>query len=263
VFSINRTVLEVHLKRKIQISLIFSAFVLLLAACSGQSEDIPTAQPELSSEIAPAEENEATRATATPVAQATAAPIAQATASQDDALEPTSIPEPTLEPAQEIQNIAPAGFENYEADAFGLQLVHPESWLVTEDPELGLILESVEGYFETIPDAEGAGMIIYPRDELAGEEIIEALRLSVFDFAPPPSIFIDYPTVSMIGEHDIAIATFQERDSGIEGFYTFIQNGDHGVFVFAAATGLVMDDFLIILEDVIGTVNLVDSGASS
>lgn len=247
--------MEVHLKRKIQISLIFTAFVLLLAACSGQSEDIQTAQPELSSENAPAQEVEAPGQTA--------APIAQATASQDDALEPTSIPEPTLEPVEETQNIAPAGFENYKAEVFGLQLAHPESWLVTEDPELGLIIESIEGYFETIPDAEGAGMIIYPRDELASEEIIEALRLSVFDFGPPPSIFIDYPTVSMIGEHDIAVATFQERDSGIEGFYTFIQNGDHGVFVFAAATGLVMDDFLVTLEDVIGTVNLVDSGASS
>jgi hypothetical protein len=241
------------LKRKIQISLIFIAFVLLMAACSSQSEDILTAPPELSSEIAPVEENEATAATA--------APIAQATASQDDALEPTSIPEPTLEPAEEIQIIVPAGFENYEAEAFGLRLAHPESWLVTEDPELGLKLESAEGYLRTMPDAEGAGMIIYPRDELAGEDIVEALRLSVFNFGPPPSIFIEFPTVSMIGEHDIATAAFDERDSGMEGFYAFIQNGDHGVFVFAATTGLVMEDFLVTLEDVITTVNLVDSGA--
>ncbi len=240
------------MKRKIQISLIFTAFVLLLVACSGQSDGTATTLPEVTSDIAPAE-----------ALEETAAPVAQATASQDEELEPPSIPEPTLEPAEETQNIAPAGFENYEAEAFALRLAHPESWLVTEDPELGLILESVEGYFKTIPDAEGAGMIIYPRDELAGEEIVEALRLSVFDFGPPPSIFIDFPTVSKIGEHDIAVATFQERDSGIEGFYTFIQNGDHGVFVFAATTGLVMDDFLVTLEDVIATVNLVDSGSSS
>jgi hypothetical protein len=250
------------MKSKFRLVSLFAVAILGVAACTNQSEDASSEQANGSLEST--ELTEVNQQLEPTVGAASEAPP-----SADDVDQSTPLPEPTDTPSIEPEATEkPSGLQNpdfaeFEADAFDIQLAYPNSWLITEEPEIGLFIESNEGFFDSLPDGEGAGIIIFPRDELASEEIVEALRVSVFNFGPPPSIFINFPTVSMVGEQEFATAAFDERDTGTEGFYVFIQNGDRGVFVFAAASGLVKADFLNTLEEVIGTVMLGEVVASS
>ncbi|MGB3716960.1 MAG: hypothetical protein WA996_21270 [Candidatus Promineifilaceae bacterium] len=243
------------MKFRIQILILLAVISLELVACSTGTED------DSSTNDSPAASALTSVAATETASEATAAP--------EPATEPTATPEPAVDPletpeeADESSAVSSDFYNDFEAQAFDIQLSYPDGWLVTEDPELGLFVESSEGFFGSMPDAEGAAVIILPRDELAGEDIVEALRQSVFDFGPPPDIFIEYPTVTKVGDHDVATAAFSERETGMEGFYVFIQHEGQGVFVFAASTGLAKLHFLGLMESVIGTVVLIGESAAS
>jgi hypothetical protein len=252
-----KTNLEFSMKNKFPGFLLLPAFVILLAACATR----PTPTPQVNNTQSPTSTEavvteEATQEpTAEPTNQPTATP--EPTATVEPSVEPSPTPESTNEPA----GISTTDFNVYEAQAFDIQVAQPESWVVTEEPELGLIIESNEGYFETLPDANGAAILILPRDERAEEEVVEALRLSVFEIGPPPTIFIEYPTVTMVGDQDVATAPFRVDESDMEGFYVFIKNDSQGVFVFAATSGIARAEFMKVMEAVIGTVTLGEAAA--
>jgi hypothetical protein len=242
-------------KFKIQILILLTAVSLVLVACSTGTKDNSTT-------------NDSPTAAAL-TSDAATEPASEATDTPEPTSKPTATPEPEDDPVEtpDAADESPADsfdFDNdFEAQAFDIQLSYPDGWLVTEDPELGLIIESSEGFFESMPDAEGAAMIIVPRDDLAGEDVVEALRQSVFDSGPPPDIFIEYPIVTKVGDNDVATAPFSERETGMEGFYVFIQHDGQGVFVFAASTGIAKAHFLGLMESVIGTVTLSGESAAS
>lgn len=246
------------MKNKFPGFLLLPALVILLAACATQPTPIPevnNTQSATSTEAVVTEE-----ATQEPTAEPTQEPTV--TPEPTATVEPTVEPSPTAEPTDETAGVSTTDFNLFEAQSFDIQVAHPESWVVTEDPELGLIIESNEGYFEALPDANGAAILILPRDELAEEEVVEALRLSVFEFGPPPTIFIEYPTVTMAGDQDVAIAPYRVEESGVEGFYVFIKNDGQGVFVFATTSGIAKAEFMTIMEAVIGTITLGEAAAS-
>lgn len=237
------------MKYRIHFLPLLAVLAMLLVACGTQAEDNPPDRATaISGNGAETSSAETEDQKVEPTIEPTVAPTVEP--------EPTVEPSPTPEATEEPESSSIEGFDDYTAEALSIQVAHPDQWLVKEDPELGLILESAEGYFDAMPDVEGAGLIILPRDELAEEEIVEALRLSVFNLGPPPTIFIEFPTVSTVGDHDVATAAFRESESGTEGFYVFIQNEEHGVFVFAVTSGLAKVEFLDLLESVIGTVVL-------
>jgi hypothetical protein len=248
---IKKTISEVLVKFRIQILILFIAISLALVACSTGTEEDATANDS------PAARN------------LTSDAATEARDIPEPTIEPTAAPEPTVDPVEKPEEVdeSPADstvFSNeFEAQGFDIQLSYPDGWSVTEDPELGIFVESSEGFFASMPDAEGGAVMILPRDELADEEIVEALRQSVFDSGPPPDIFIDYPIVTTVGDHDVATAAFNERETGIEGYYVFIQREGRGVFVFAASTGIAKLHFLGLMESVIDTVTLSGESASS
>ena len=155
-----------------------------------------------------------------------------------------------------------SGFERFAAESFDIQLSYPVAWFITEDPELGLIIESSEGYLDTMPDEEGATLIIFPEDDLADLDIVEALRQSVFNLGPSPELYIDYPTVEVVNGQSVATAAFRD-DSGISGYYVFIQNGDRGAFIFAATTGIAKAYYNPMVDLTIGSITLGSEASDS
>jgi hypothetical protein len=240
-----KTDLEVPVKYRIQILVLLAVISLALVACStGDDNDSTAGESPTTSALS---------------SDSAAEPASEPTATSEPVVDTEESPEDTEDSPDESSDLE----INFEAENFDIQLSVPAGWLVTEDPELGLTIESSEGYFGAMPDAEGAAVIILPRDELAGEDVVEALRQSVFDLGPPPDIFIEYPTVSEVGDHTVASAAFNVREAGMDGFYVFIQREDQGVFVFAVSTGLGKAHFLGLMESVIGTVVLSDESAVS
>ncbi|HET6446583.1 MAG TPA: hypothetical protein VFI27_18590 [candidate division Zixibacteria bacterium] len=255
------------MKQKTLIVILITVLAFVLAACSSGSKD--TSAPEDAS----------ASGDSSPVNDAEVSSDSQGEDANSAKPDPTSVPavtpekaaadEPAIEPTESTDEVSESAgdpaedFTKFDAEAFDIQLAYPEGWQVTEDPDLGLIIESSEGILELLTTKEGAAIVILPRDELADEEIVEALRQSVFSFGPAPDVFIEYPTVSVNGDHDVATAAFRERESGIEGYYVFIQNEGQGVFVFAASTGLAKAYFLGLLEATIDTVELGDGSTTS
>ena len=249
--------MEEFLSRKVTLLVLIFILSLLLVACSNSDES-------LSTPILTPEENISSTSTSTALSIPEPQPTdtMAAAASVEEAMSAPSVTAALMEEDAPENRARGAGLAPYQSTHFDIQLGIPEDWLVQEDPELGITIESGEGVFQEMPSVEGAAILILPRNELASEEIVEALRLSVAEYGPAPSIFIEYPTVSQVGDNEVATAAFRIRETGIEGYYVFIQDEGEGVFVFAATTGLAKAYFLGLVESTIDSTNLGDSPES-
>jgi len=245
--------------RNTLISITFAALAFVLAACSTTSDPDSVVDSSRESEVDKGEE-----LTDSSTPQSTKVPV------KPTALpEPTAIPEPTAETNQSLEEIGdsisetPSGFTEYHSEEFDIDLVYPEDWYISEDPDLGLVVESYEGILDTMPRAEGAALLVLPRNELAREEIVEALRQSVFDFGPMPQVYIEQPSVSVIGDQVFATAPFREDETGLSGYYVFVQSDDEGVFIFAVTTRIARSSFISLMETTMNSVILGDGAGNS
>lgn len=257
------------MKYRVYLLLMLAVTALLLAACSSAAEETPADQEpvvesgtaaEMASE--PAEEpasDQVAAPTTEPTPEPTAEPTTAPTAEQAATTDPATAGAPASIPTAELSELPP-GFIPFSAEEFTMELAHPVTWRVQEEPGFGVTVESRPDVLDDFPNINGAALIAYERDELAIEDVVEALRLSIFALGPPPeTIFIERPTVSIFGDQEVATAFYDERGSGQVGFYVFVKNGDRGVFIFSVASGPNKDALMDILDAIIGTVSLAET----
>ena len=250
---------EIIVNRNTLIFFTFAALAFVLAACSTTSDPDSGVDSSRESEVDKGEElTDGSTPQSTKV-------LVNPTALH----EPTAIPEPTVETNESLKGIGDSvsetllGFTEYHSEDFDIDLVYPEDWHISEDPDLGMVIESFEGIFDSMPRAEGAALIIIPKNELAREEIVEALRQSIFDFGPMPAVYIERPAVTVIGEQVFATAPFREDETGLEGYYAFVQSDDEGAFIFAVTAQIARSTFLSLVETTMNSIILGDEGGNT
>jgi hypothetical protein len=237
----------------------FAALAFVLVACSTTSDQDSIVDSSGESEVDKGEE----------LTDSAAPQSSEVSISATALHEPTSVPEPTVEsnqPAEELEDTVgeiPSGFTEYQSKEFDIDLAYPEDWHISEDPDLGLVIESFEGFFDSMPRTEGAALIIIPQNELAREDIVEALRQSIFEFGPMPTVYIERPEVSVIGDQVFATSPFREDETGLEGYYAFVQSDDEGAFIFGVTTRIARSTFLSLVETTMNSVILEDEGGNS
>jgi hypothetical protein len=237
----------------------FAALAFVLAACSTTSDQDSIVDSSGESEVDKGEElTDSSTPQSTKVSVNPTAPH-----------ESTAIPEPTVETNQSPEEIGDSnsetlsGFTEYHSEDFDIDLAYPEDWHISADPDLGLVIESFEGFFDSMPKTEGAALIIIPRNEFAREEIVEALRQSIFEFGPMPTVYIERPEVSVIGDQVFATSPFREDETGLEGYYAFVQSDDEGAFIFGVTTRIAKSAFIGLVETTMNSVILGDEGGNT
>jgi hypothetical protein len=244
----------------------FAGLALVLAACSTASDpaagDDSKRESEALSDTSKLQSTEVS-ADLEPTSSPTTTPEPTAPAELIATVEPTAESKlSTEEPVNSVREIPP-DFTEFQAEVFDIQLAYPDDWTISENPDLGLVVESSEGVFESMPRAEGAALLVFSRNELAREEIVEALRQSIFDFGPMPMVYIEQPTVAVIGDQVFATAPFSEDETGLAGYYVFVQSDDQGAFIFAITTKIARSSFLSLVETTLNSVILGDGGGNS
>lgn len=254
------------MKRSSLFFILFAGLALVLAACSTASDPAAGDDSRRESEAlsdTPKLQSTEVSTDSEPTSGPATTPEPTAPAELSDSVEPTAESKQSSdEPAESVREI-PSDFTEFQAEVFDIQLAYHEDWLISENPDLGLVVESSEGIFDSMPRAEGAALLVFPRNELAREEIVEALRQSVFDFGPMPMVYIEQPTVTVIGDQVFAIAPFREDETGLSGYYAFIQSDDEGAFIFAVTTKIARSSFIGLLETTVNSVILGEGGGNS
>lgn len=218
--------------------LLSMVLVLLLVACA----DSPAPQSDNGLDT---ESETAVVPTASPAPTETTEPTVTPTPTATP--EPTMLPEPTANalPSVETKQANPAPqfvlgeLTAYQVESTGLTFDYPEGWVVTEDSDGGIRIESEEGYGNLFSTDDGVVIVILPMAaaDLPGQDSLEKLASFILNNGMPQTAVLGDPSTLMINDQELTFSAFVDQTAGLEGVYAAFLAGDELAVIIAIAGG--------------------------
>ena len=216
----------------------------------------PTATPEPTGTPQPTDTPEPT---ASPGSTATSEPAAAGGPPASFGATATALPAvATMEAILKPPEFVLGELATYTVESTGLTFEYPSGWVVAEDPDEGILVESKAGYSDRLATGDGAAIAILTMaaGDLPGQDSLEKLAAFIISKGMPESVQLGDPVTTTVNDQELTFSAFVDQSVGLEGVYAAFLAGEEVIVVFAVAGGESRTSYRPAVETVVNSIVL-------